>query len=70
MLVLFTATGNQIAMPEGAAVAAVTTLGYAWVLAGSVGIGFAAHVNNLPTALLVVAAMLLSVAAFRPRVQM
>jgi predicted MFS family arabinose efflux permease len=61
--VLFTLTGRQTAMPESRAVAAVSVLGYAGILAGPAGIGLVAGVTSLPTALLVVAAMLLAVAA-------
>lgn len=60
---LFTAVGRQTAMPEGQAVAAVSVLGYAGILAGPAGIGFAANATSLPVALLGVAAMLVAVAA-------
>jgi predicted MFS family arabinose efflux permease len=60
--VLFTAAGRQTAMPESVAVPAVTTLGYAGVLAGPALIGFAAQALGLPAALLIVAALLLGVA--------
>ncbi|WP_338661255.1 MFS transporter [Pararoseomonas sp. SCSIO 73927] len=61
--VLFTAVGRQRLMPEGAAVAAVTTLGYAGVLIGPAGIGLLAHATDLSAAFLLVAAMLVGVAA-------
>jgi predicted MFS family arabinose efflux permease len=61
--VLFSLTGRQKVMPEHIAVPAITTLGYAGVLAGPAGIGAIAHVAGLPAAFLVLAAMLLSVAA-------
>jgi predicted MFS family arabinose efflux permease len=61
--VLFSAVGRQHAMPANLAVGAVTTLGYAGILAGPAGIGFAAHAAGLPTAFLGVAALLLVVAA-------
>ena len=61
--ILFTAAGRQTAMPARVAVPAVTTLGYAGVLAGPALIGFAAQALGLPAALLIVAALLLSVAA-------
>ncbi|MDP4023781.1 MFS transporter [Methylobacterium sp. NEAU 140] len=61
--VLFTAAGRQTAMPESVAVPAVTTLGYAGVLAGPAAIGFVAHATSLSTAFLVVAALLVGVAA-------
>jgi predicted MFS family arabinose efflux permease len=61
--VLFTATGRQTAMPEHVAIPAVTTLGYAGILAGPAAIGLIAHVTSLPLAFLVVVALLLGVAA-------
>jgi predicted MFS family arabinose efflux permease len=66
---LFTLTGRQTAMPEASAVAAVSVLGYAGVLAGPAGIGFVASLTSLPVALLVVAAMLLAVAASAVRLR-
>jgi hypothetical protein len=50
-------------MPARVAVPAVTTLGYAGVLAGPALIGFAAQALGLPAALLIVTALLLGVAA-------
>ena len=61
--VLFSAVGRQHAMPANLAIGAVTTLGYAGILAGPAGIGFVAHAAGLPTAFLGVAALLLVVAA-------
>jgi predicted MFS family arabinose efflux permease len=55
---LFTAIGRQTAMPESQAVAAVSVLGYAGILAGPAGIGLLASATSLTAALLVVAAML------------
>ncbi len=66
--VLFTAVGRQQAMPESLALPAVTTLGYAGMLAGPAGIGFVAHAAGLPWAFLVVAGLLLGVAAAGRRV--
>ena len=60
--VLFSAVGRQNVMPENVAVPAITTLGYAGILAGPAGIGFIAHLTNLPTAFLILAAMLVAVA--------
>ncbi|SEP95076.1 Predicted arabinose efflux permease, MFS family [Faunimonas pinastri] len=57
--VLFSAVGRQNVMPERIAVPAVTTLGYAGILAGPAGIGFIAHLSSLPVAFLVIAAMML-----------
>ena len=49
-------------MPEGVAVPAVATVGYAGILAGPAAIGFIAQLASLPAAFLVVAAMLAAVA--------
>ena len=60
--VMFTLAGNQRDMPERLAIPAVTTLGYAGVLAGPALIGFLAHGTSLVAALLCVAAAVLAVA--------
>ena len=60
--VLFSAVGRQRVMPENVAVPAITTLGYAGILIGPAGIGFIAHVADLPTAFLILSAMLVAVA--------
>jgi len=59
---LFTAIGRQSAMPESQAVAAVSVLGYAGILAGPAAIGLVASATSLSAALLVVAALLAVVA--------
>jgi predicted MFS family arabinose efflux permease len=59
--VLFSAVGRQSVMPENVAVPAIATLGYAGILAGPAGIGFIAHLANLPAAFLMLAAMLVAV---------
>jgi predicted MFS family arabinose efflux permease len=64
--VFYTAVGRQKVMPESAAVPAITTIGYSGILAGPAAIGFVAHATSLPTALLVVAATLVAVAASGP----
>ena len=61
--VLFTSVGRQTVMPEHVAVPAITTLGYAGILAGPAVIGLVAHAASLPTAFLMLAIMLLGVAA-------
>jgi MFS family permease len=61
--VLFTAVGRQKTMPQAVAVPAITTLGYAGILAGPAGIGFIAQHSNLSIAFLFVAALMLAVAA-------
>jgi predicted MFS family arabinose efflux permease len=60
--VLYTAVGRQKVMPEHAAVPAITTLGYAGILAGPAAIGAVAHASSLSVALLAVAVLLLAVA--------
>ena len=60
--VLFTAVGRQTSMPQSVAVPAMSTLGYAGVLAGPAAIGFIAHHSSLPMAFLLVAALILFVA--------
>ena len=64
--VLYTAVGRQSAMPEHIAIPAITTLGYAGVLAGPAMIGLLAHSTSLSTALLSIAALLFGVAASGP----
>ncbi len=59
--VLFSSVGRQSVMPENVAVPAITTIGYAGILAGPAGIGFIAQIANLPTAFCVLAAMLVGV---------
>ncbi|WP_262378639.1 MFS transporter [Luteimonas viscosa] len=56
--VMFSLAGEQMRMPEHLAIPAVTTLGYAGVLAGPALIGFAAHGTSLAVALLLVAGLL------------
>lgn len=60
--VMFSSVGRQTVMPENVAVPAVTTLGYAGILAGPAGIGFVAHSTSLPVAFLILAGMLVAVA--------
>ncbi|WP_200944282.1 MFS transporter [Methylobacterium sp. Leaf399] len=60
--VLFTAAARQRAMPERLAIPAVTTLGYAGVLAGPALIGVLAHATSLAAAFLLVAVLLVGVA--------
>ncbi|OLF52890.1 MFS transporter [Pseudomonas chlororaphis] len=61
--VLYTAVGKQTLMPEAIAVPAITTLGYAGILAGPAVIGFIAHASSLSLAFGLIAAMLIGVAA-------
>jgi len=59
--IIFTAAGNQTAMPANLAIASVTTLGYTGILAGPALIGFIAQVSSLSIALCCVAVSLLLV---------
>jgi len=61
--IVFTAAGNQTAMPANLAIASVTTLGYAGILAGPALIGFIAQISSLSIALCCVAVSLLLVTA-------
>ncbi|MDR9749976.1 MFS transporter [Pseudomonas sp. SZMC_28357] len=60
--VLYTAVGKQRVMPESIAVPAITTLGYAGILAGPAVIGFIAHGSSLSFAFVLIALLLLAVA--------
>lgn len=62
--VLFRQAGAQTAMPAGLAIASVTTVGYAGILAGPAGIGFIAQVIGLPTAFWLLTALLCLVPLF------
>jgi hypothetical protein len=68
--VLFSAVGRQRSMPQSVAVPALTTLGYAGILAGPAGIGFVARHSGLVVAFLWLAALTAGVAisgrAFEP----
>jgi predicted MFS family arabinose efflux permease len=61
--ILYTAVGRQTVMPEHLAVPAITTLGYAGILAGPAAVGFVAHLSSLSTAFLILAILQLGVAA-------
>ena len=61
--ILFSAAGNQRIMPANLAIASVTTVGYAGILAGPALIGIIAQVSSLTFALACVAALLLIVTA-------
>jgi predicted MFS family arabinose efflux permease len=56
--VLFRQAGAQTAMPAGLAIASVTTIGYAGILAGPAGIGFVAQRIGLNAAFWLLAALL------------
>lgn len=59
--VLFRQAGAQTVMPAGLAIASVTTVGYAGILAGPAGVGFLAKAIGLPNAFWILAAMLILV---------
>jgi len=61
--ILFTAAGNQSAMPAGLAIGAITTLGYAGILAGPAVIGFVAHSAGLSLAFAGLGGAMLVIAA-------
>ena len=56
--ILFRRAGTQTTMPVGLAVAAITTTGYAGVLAGPAGVGFVAKISSLPAAFAMLAALM------------
>ena len=66
--VMFTLAGAQRRMPEHMVIPAVTTMGYAGVLAGPALIGFVAEALSLSAALLAVAATLALAAALGARI--
>jgi predicted MFS family arabinose efflux permease len=57
--VLFSSVGRQTEMPENVAVPAITTIGYAGILAGPAAIGLVAALANLQVAFLTLAILLL-----------
>ncbi|NHZ63868.1 MFS transporter [Massilia genomosp. 1] len=61
--ILFTAAGSQRAMPASLAIGAITTLGYAGILAGPAAIGLVAHASSLPVAFAGLGCAMLPIAA-------
>jgi predicted MFS family arabinose efflux permease len=61
--ILFSAAGRQTAMPVNMAISAMTTIGYAGILAGPALIGFVAHGFGLVTAFAAIVVLLVAVAA-------
>lgn len=61
--ILFSAAGSQRVMPASLAVGAITTLGYAGILAGPAAIGFVAHASSLPLAFAGLGCAMLLIAA-------
>ncbi len=60
--VLYSSVGRQTVMPEYLAVPAITSLGYAGILAGPAAIGFMAHLASLSAAFLILAFLQLGIA--------
>lgn len=61
--ILFSAAGRQTDMPVNLAISAMTTIGYAGILAGPALIGFVAHGFSLVTAFAAIVVLLVAVAA-------
>jgi MFS family permease len=59
--VLFSAAGRQSAMPSGLAIASMTAIGYAGILAGPAAMGFVAEAWSLPTAFAMLAVLMMAV---------
>lgn len=59
--ILFSAAGRQSSMPPGLAIASITTIGYAGILAGPALLGFIAHATSLAVAFWLLAVLLLIV---------
>ena len=66
--VLFSAAGRQTTMPAPLAIAAVTTTGYAGILAGPAGIGLVAQRIGLPGAFWLLAGLMILVTLASRRV--
>ncbi|MDR3435744.1 MFS transporter [Telmatospirillum sp.] len=65
--VLFSQAGRQTAMPAGLAIAALTTTGYAGILAGPAVIGFVAHAIGLKEAFWMLAGLMSLISIFAKR---
>jgi len=61
--IMFSAAGKQQVMPANLAIAAMTTIGYAGILAGPALVGFISQLSSLSVAFSGIAALLLVVAA-------
>lgn len=60
--VLYASTGKQTVMKTNAAVAAITTMGYAGILAGPALVGAVAHLSSLTTAFSLIALLMVFIA--------
>jgi predicted MFS family arabinose efflux permease len=68
--ILFSAAGRQQTMPPALAIAAITTTGYAGILAGPAAVGFVAHAIGLNASFWLLAGLLCLVPLFaRPAAQ-
>jgi hypothetical protein len=65
--VLFSLAGRQTVMPAVLAVAALTTTGYAGILAGPAAVGFVSRNFGLPAAFWLLAALMALVPVFARR---
>jgi predicted MFS family arabinose efflux permease len=66
--ILFSTAGRQNVMPPVLAIAAMTTLGYAGILAGPAAIGYIASLTSLRTAFAVLGLLMLGFPLFRGRI--
>ena len=66
--ILFSAAGRQTAMPPALAVASITTVGYAGILAGPAVIGYIASLTSLRAAFAGLGLIMLGFPLFRARV--
>ncbi len=66
--ILFSSAGRQNAMPPALAVASITTLGYAGVLAGPAAIGLIASLTSLRAAFALLALLMLGFPLLRARI--
>ena len=62
--VLYSAAGNQSAMPAGPAISAITTIGYAGILCGPIPIGLVAQTTSLNVAFAGLAGLLVIVVCY------
>ena len=66
--ILFSTAGRQNAMPPVLAIASMTTLGYAGILAGPAAIGYIASLASLRTAFAILGLLMLGFPLFRARI--
>ena len=66
--ILYSTAGRQSVMPPVLAVASITTLGYAGILAGPAAIGYIASLTSLRTAFAILGIIMLGFPLFRARI--